>query len=54
MLLLHWSLTFVGALLMATANPQTQDARGLIFGMMVVIFSAVIVICESSRRLNRA
>lgn len=54
MLLLHWSLTLVGALIMATAKPETQDARGLIFGLMVVIVSAVIVICESSRRLNHA
>lgn len=54
MIILHWLLTFFGALLMATANPQTQDARGLIFGLMVVIVSGVIMIGESSRRLNRA
>ncbi|KAF6589106.1 hypothetical protein G9G39_22560 [Cronobacter sp. EKM101R] len=54
MLILHWSLNVVGALLMATSNPQAQDARGLIFGLMVVIVSVVILICESSRRPNRA
>lgn len=52
MLILHWSLNVVGAILMATSDQQAQDARGLIFGLMVVIVSVVIVICESGRRLN--
>lgn len=54
MIILHWSLTVFGALLMATADQKSQDARGLIFGIMVVIVSGVIMIFESSRRLNRA
>lgn len=31
MLILHWSLNVVGALLMATSDQQAQDARGVNF-----------------------
>ncbi|HHR1002881.1 TPA: hypothetical protein ACS29Y_002503 [Raoultella planticola] len=35
---------------MATANQQANDARGLIFGIMVVVVSGLIVIMEANRR----
>ncbi|HCA6517421.1 hypothetical protein I0F14_03135 [Klebsiella pneumoniae] len=50
MMKMHWTLNFVGALLMATANQQANDAGGLIFGIMVVVMSALIVIMEVNRR----
>lgn len=46
----HWGSTLIGALLMATSDQGSNDAVGLIFGIMVILVSVVVVVTESNRR----
>lgn len=50
MLKLHLALNIIGALLIASSDQRVNDAAGLIFGIMVILISAVVVITEANRR----
>jgi len=45
----HWTSNCFGALLIAMSDQEHNDATGLIFGIMVILVSAVVVITEANR-----
>ncbi|HHS9967634.1 TPA: hypothetical protein ACTW6G_002912 [Raoultella ornithinolytica] len=54
MLKLHLALNIIGALLIASSDQNVNDAGGLIFGIMVILVAAIIIVSEAYRRMNAA
>ncbi|EPP8464878.1 TPA: hypothetical protein ACTXAV_000170 [Raoultella planticola] len=52
MLKLHLALNIIGALLIASSDQNVNDAGGLIFGIMVILVAAIIIVSEAYRRMN--
>ncbi|EPM7980518.1 hypothetical protein ACTQ89_000300 [Klebsiella pneumoniae] len=52
MLKLHLALNIIGALLIASSDQNVNDAGGLIFGIMVIMVAAIIIVSEAYRRMN--
>ena len=42
----------LAAMIMSTSNPENGDGRGVIFGIMIIIVMAIVVVCESGRRMK--
>ncbi|MBZ7566766.1 hypothetical protein [Klebsiella grimontii] len=52
MLKLHLALNIIGALLIASSDQNVNDAGGLIFGIMVILVAAIIIVSEAYRSTN--
>ncbi|OZP72383.1 hypothetical protein CIG23_17530 [Raoultella planticola] len=52
MLKLNLALNIIGALLIASSDQNVNDAGGLIFGIMVILVAAIIIVSEAYRRMN--
>ncbi|HHT0304340.1 TPA: hypothetical protein ACTW34_002841 [Raoultella planticola] len=52
MLKLNLALNIIGALLIASSDQNVNDAGGLIFGIMVILAAAIIIVSEAYRRMN--
>lgn len=50
MIAMHWIINFLAVLLISTSDGEKGDGGGLIFGTMMVLVSALIVIMEVKRQ----
>ena len=48
----NFIMCFIGVVLMSASDPASGDAGGFIFGIMVVMVSALVVVSEAYRKMD--